>query len=119
MCWRGIMAEDYLLTRTAEVDLTEQLEGRRRAERLEEILWQVLHRVAQPGEVNLLVLDMGKGECLVALRQQQNLIQVRFWRDLVDGVLAGPDAGVKQVLERVLAGALELHPTRLLLRQAG
>jgi hypothetical protein len=75
------MAEDYLLTRTAEVDLTEQLEGRRRAERLEEILWQVLHRVAQPGEVNLLVLDMGKGECLVALRQQHNLIQVRFWRD--------------------------------------
>jgi hypothetical protein len=38
---------------------------------------------------------------------------------LVDGVLAGPDAGVKQILERVLAGALELHPTRLLLRQAG
>jgi len=113
------VAEDYLLTRTAEVDLTEQLEGRRRAERLEEILWQVLHRVAQPGEVNLLVLDMGKGECLVALRQQHNLIQVRFWRDLVDKVLAGPDAGVKQVLERVLAGVLELHPTRLLLRQAG
>lgn len=113
------MAEEYLLTRTAEAFLTEQLEGRRRAERLEEILRQVLHRVAQPGEVNLLVLDLGKGECLVALRHHHSLIQVRFWRDLVDGVLAGPDAGVKEVLERVFAGALELHPARYVLRQAG
>ena len=111
-------AEEYLLMRTAEAFLTERLEGRKRADRLEEVLWQAFHRVTYPGEVNLLVLDMGKGECLVALRHRRNLVQVRFWRELVDEVLA-EDAGVDQVLERILAEALELHPRRELLRQVG
>lgn len=113
------MAEEYLLTRTVEAFLTEQFEGRRRAERLEEVLRQVLHRVAHPSEVKLLVLDMGKGECLVALRDRHNLTQLRFWRELVDGVLAGPDAGVEHVLERILAGALELDSRGRVLRKAG
>jgi hypothetical protein len=113
------MSEEYLLTRSAEAFLTEQLEGRKRADRLEEVLWQVLHRVAQPGEVNLLVLGLGEGECLVALRHGHNLVQVRFWRELVDEVLAGQDAGVEQVLERILAEALELRPRKQLLRQVG
>lgn len=112
-------AEEYLLARTAEAFLAEQLEGRKRADRLEEVLWRALHRVTYPGEVNLLVLDMGKGECLVALRHRRNLVQVRFWRELVDELLADQDAGVGQVLDRILAEALELHPRRELLRQVG
>ena len=113
------MAEECLLTRSAETLLAEQLAGRKRADRLEGVLWPVLHRVAHPGEVYLLVLDMGKGECLVALRHRRNLVQVRLWRELVDEVLAGQDAGVEQRLERVIAGALGLQPRRPLLRQVG
>ncbi|MFQ5962402.1 MAG: hypothetical protein ACE5MG_13505 [Candidatus Methylomirabilales bacterium] len=113
------MAEGYLLTRTAEAFLTEQLEERRRAERLEEVIRQVLHRMVHPEEVKLLVLDMGKGECLVALRHTRDLVQLRFWRELVDEVLAGPDSGIEQVLERIVAGALGLDPRGTVLQKAG
>ena len=113
------MAEGYLLTSTVEAFLTEQLEGRRRAERLEEVLRHVLHRIVRPGEVNLLVLDVGKGECLVALRHSRSLVQLRFWRELVDEVLARSDAGVEYVLERILAGALGLDPKGTVLQKAG
>ncbi|MFQ5847719.1 MAG: hypothetical protein ACE5IQ_08665 [Candidatus Methylomirabilales bacterium] len=101
------MPEEYVLTRTAESFLAEQLAGRKRAERLEGILRRVIHRVVPRGEVSLLVLDMGKGECLVALRHLHNLIQIRFWRELVDEVLADPDAAIQHVLERILLGALD------------
>jgi hypothetical protein len=49
---------------------------------------------------------MGKGECLVALRHLQNLVQIRFWRELVDEVLADPDAAIQHVLGRIVLGAL-------------
>ncbi len=101
------MAEEYVLTRTAETFLAEQLEGQRRAERLERILRQVLERVVPKRDVSLLVLDMGKGECLVALRHLHNLIQIRFWRELVDEALEDPSAPIQHVLERILVGALE------------
>lgn len=100
------MAEEHVLTRSAETFLTEQLEGRRRAERLEGVLRHVLHRVA-PAGADLLVLDVGKGECLVALRYPHNLIQIRFWQELVDEILADPDAAIQHVLGRILVGALE------------
>jgi hypothetical protein len=102
------MAEEYLLMGTADSFLAEQLEGRKRADRLEGVLRLVLRRVAPAREVSLLVLDMGKGECLVALRHLHNLIQIRFWRDLVDEILADPDSAIQHVLERILQGALEL-----------
>jgi hypothetical protein len=98
--------EEHGLTSTAEAFLTEQLEGRRRAERLEGVLRRVLHRMAPPG-MDLLVLDVGKGECLVALRHAHNLIQIRFWQGLVDEILTDPDAAIQHVLERILVGALE------------
>lgn len=101
------MAEEYALTRTAETFLAEQLEGQKRAEQLERILRDVLQRVAPTEEVHLLVFDMGKGECLVALRQLRNVVQVRLWRELVDEVLENPDAAIQHVLERILSGALE------------
>ena len=103
------MAEEYVLTRTAETFLAEQLEGQKRAERLEQVLRQVVHRVVPPGEVNFLVFDMGRGECLVALRHLHNLVQIRFWRELVDEVLESLDAAIQHqhVLERILLGALE------------
>lgn len=101
------MAEEYVLTRTAETFLAEQLEGQKRAERLERILRQVLERATPNRDVSLLVLDMGKGECLVALRHLHNLIQIRFWRELVDEVLEDPSAPIQHVLERILVGALE------------
>ena len=100
------MGEEHLLTSTAEAFLTEQLEGRRRAERLEGVLRRVLHRMS-PAGVDLLVLDVGKGECLVALRHAHNLIQIRFWQGLVDEILTDPDAAIQHVLERILVGALE------------
>jgi len=98
--------EEHVLTNTAEAFLTEQLEGRRRAERLEGVLRRVLHRMAPPG-ADLLVLDVGKGDCLVALRHAHNLIQIRFWQGLVDEILTDPDAAIQHVLERILVGALE------------
>jgi hypothetical protein len=98
--------EEHVLTSTAEAFLTEQLEGRRRAERLEGVLRRVLHRMAPPG-ADLLVLDVGKGDCLVALRHAHNLIQIRFWQGLVDEILTDPDAAIQHVLERILVGALE------------
>ncbi len=101
------MAEEYVLTRTADAFLAEKLEGQRRAERLEDVLRQVLVRVAPTKDVSLLVLDMEKGECLVALRHLHNLIQIRFWRELVDEVVADADPGIHHVLERILLGALE------------
>lgn len=101
------MAEEYVLTRTAETFLAEQLEGQKRAERLERILRQVLERATPNRDVSLLVLDMGKGECLVALRHLHNLIQIRFWRELVDEVLEDPSSPIQHVLERILVGALE------------
>lgn len=113
------MAEECLVTRSAETLLAEQLAGRKRADRLEGVLWPVLHRLTRPGEVNCLVLDLAKGECLVALRYRRNLVQVRLWQELVDEVLAGRDAGVEQLLEQVIAGALGLQPRRPLLRQVG
>jgi hypothetical protein len=100
------MGEEHVLTSTAEAFLAEQLEGRRRAERLEGVLRRVLHRMA-PSGVDLLVLDVGKGECLVALRHAHNLIQMRFWQGLVDEILTDPDAAMQHVLERILVGALE------------
>ena len=99
--------EEHMLTSTAESFLTEQLEGRRRAERLEGVLRGVLHRRMSPAGVDLLVLDVGKGECLVALRHAHNLIQIRFWQGLVDEILTDPDAAIQHVLERILVGALE------------
>lgn len=101
------MAEEYVLTRTAETFLAEQLEGQKRAERLERILRQVLERATPNRDVSLLVLDMGEGECLVALRHLHNLIQIRFWRELVDEVLEDPSSPIQHVLERILVGALE------------
>jgi len=98
--------EEHVVTSTAEAFLTEQLEGRRRAERLEGVLRRVLHRMAPPG-ADLLVLDVGKGDCLVALRHAHNLIQIRFWQELVDEILTDPDAAIQHVLERILVGALE------------
>jgi hypothetical protein len=98
--------EERVLTSTAEALLAEQFEGRRRAERLEGVLRRVLHRMV-PGGVDLLVLDVGKGECLVALRHAHNLIQIRFWQRLVDEILSDPDAAIQHVLERILVGALE------------
>jgi hypothetical protein len=98
--------EEHVATSTAEAFLTEQLEGRRRAERLEGVLRRVLHRMAPPG-ADLLVLDVGKGDCLVALRHAHNLIQIRFWQGLVDEILTDPDAAIQHVLERILVGALE------------
>ncbi|MFQ5881902.1 MAG: hypothetical protein ACE5I9_05455 [Candidatus Methylomirabilales bacterium] len=100
-------AEGHGLTETAETFQAELWEGRRRAERLEGVLRQVLHRVPSLGEVYLFVLDAGKGECLVALRHLHNLVQVRLWRELVDEILGDPDPGIQQVLERILLGALE------------
>jgi len=99
--------EEHVVTSTAEAFLTEQLEGRRRAERLEGVLRRVLHRRMSPAGVDLLVLDVGKGECLVALRHAHNLIQIRFWQGLVDEILTDPDAAIQHVLERILVGALE------------
>lgn len=101
------MFEDRGLARRAETFLTEQLEGRQRAQRLEGVLREVLPRVASPEEVNLLVFDMGKGECLVALRHLRNVAHVRLWRELVDEVLVNPDAAVQHVLGRILSGALD------------
>jgi len=113
------MAEESFLARNPEALLAEQLEGRKRADRVERVLWPVLHRVVHPGEVNLLVLDMGKGECLVALRHRRNLVQVRLWQELVDEVLAGRDVDVERLLERVITGALGLSPRRPVLQHAG
>lgn len=100
------MGEEHLLTTTPEAFLAEQREGLRRAERLEGVLRRVLHRMVPTG-VNLLVLDVGKGECLVALRHAHNLVQIRFWQGLVDEILSDPDAAIQHVLERILVGALE------------
>jgi hypothetical protein len=100
------MAEEYVLTRTAETFLAEQMEGQKRAERLEGVLRDVLERVAPTEEVHLLVFDMGNGECLVALRHLRSVVQVRLWREIVDEVLANPDAAIQHVLERILSGAL-------------
>ncbi len=100
------MFEDRALTRTAETFLADHLEGQKRAERLERVLREVLQRVAPEEEVHLLVFDMGKGECLVALRHLRNVAQVRLWRELVDEVLVNPDAAIQHVLGRILAGAL-------------
>jgi hypothetical protein len=98
--------EENVLTSTAEALLAEQMEGRRRAERLEGVLRRVLHRMV-PGGMDLLVLDVGRGECLVALRHAHNLVQIRFWQELVDEILTDPDAAIQHVLERILVGALE------------
>jgi hypothetical protein len=100
------MFEDYALTRTAETFLAKQREGQERAERLEGVLREVLQRVAPAEKVSLLVFDMGKGECLVALRHLRNVVQVRLWRELVDEVLVNPDAAMHHVLGRILSGAL-------------
>jgi hypothetical protein len=100
------MFEDHALTRTAESFLAEHLEGQKRAERVEGVLRGVLARVAPTDDVQLLVFDMGKGECLVALRHLRNVVQVRLWRELVDEVLVDPDAAMQHVLGRILTGAL-------------
>jgi hypothetical protein len=100
------MADARGMTLTGEVSPAGEWEGQRRADRLEGVLRQALQRVVPAREVSLLVLDMGKGECLVALRHLHNLVQIRFWRELVDEVLADPDAAIQHVLGRIVLGAL-------------
>jgi hypothetical protein len=100
------MAEEEILTRTQETFQAELWEGQRRANRLEGVLRQALHRVFPAGQVSVLVLDLGRGECLVALRHLQNLVQIRLWRELVDEVLVDPDTAIQHVLGRIVLGAL-------------
>lgn len=100
------MFENAALTKTAETFLAEHREGQKRAERLEGVLREVLQRVAAAEEVSLLVFDMGKGECLVALRHLRDVVHVRLWREIVDEVLVNPDAATQHVLGRILSGAL-------------
>lgn len=101
------MAERTVRTETTETLQAGLLEGKLRAERLEGLLRRILHRVAPSRDVHLLVLDAGEGKCFVAVRHLHHLIQVNFWKDLVDMVLEDPDPYVEQVLERILLGVLE------------
>lgn len=101
------MAEGSHPTETVETLQTGWQEGKLRAERLEGMLRRLLHRVAPGRDVHLLVLDAGEGKCLVAVRHRHHLIQVNFWKDLVDTALGGADPYVDQVLERILRGVLE------------
>ena len=101
------MAEGSPRTETLEILQTGLLEGKLRADRLEGVLRRILHRIAPGHDVHLLVLDAGEGKCLVAVRHLHHLIQVNFWKDLVDMVLGEPDPYVEQVLERILLGVLE------------
>jgi hypothetical protein len=101
------MVEGNPRTETVESLQAGLLEGKLRADRLEGMLRRILHKVAPGRDVHLLVLDAGEGKCLVAVRHRHHLIQVNFWKDLVDMALAESDPYIEEVLARILLGVLE------------